>query len=48
MYVIDQSGSDKIMLEYTGTADWSSLGVGRTTPSCIPLDRLRRVDVIAP
>jgi len=48
MYVIDQSGSDKIMLEYSGTADWSSLGVGRNTPSCIPLDRLRRVDILAP
>lgn len=43
MYVIDQSGSDKIILEYNGTADWSSLGVGRSTASCIPLDRMRVV-----
>lgn len=44
MYVIDQSGSDKIMMEYDGTAgDWSSLGVNRNTPNCIPLNRLRRV-----
>jgi hypothetical protein len=44
MYVIDQSGSDKIMLEYSGTADWTALGVGRSTASCIPLDRFRRVN----
>jgi hypothetical protein len=43
MYVVDQSGSDKILLEYSGTADWSSLGIGRSTASCIPLNRLRRV-----
>jgi hypothetical protein len=43
MYVVDQSGSDKIMLEYSGTADWSGLGVTRSTASCIPLNRLRRV-----
>jgi hypothetical protein len=45
MYVIDQSGSTKIMLESTATAgaDWASLGVGRSTASCIPLDRMRWV-----
>lgn len=50
MYVIDNSGSDKIMLEYNGTADpsWSSLGVGRSTPSCIPMNRIRWVDGPAP
>ena len=46
MYVIDNSGSDKVMLEYSGTASpsWSSLGVGRSTPNCIPMNRIRWVD----
>jgi hypothetical protein len=46
MYVIDNSGSTKIMVEYSGTAgqDWAKLGVGRNTPSCIPLDRFRWID----
>ena len=45
MYVIDQSGSTKIMLENTATAgpDWDALGVGRSSASCIPLDRVRWV-----
>lgn len=43
MYVVDNSGSDKVMLEYSGTADWSALGVDRRTASCIPLGRLRWV-----
>jgi hypothetical protein len=46
MYVVDSSGSDKIILEYDGTASpsWKSLGVHRSTPSCLPVDRLRWVD----
>jgi hypothetical protein len=46
MYVIDNSGSDKVMLEYSGTASpsWTSLAVGRSTPSCIPMSRVRWVD----
>jgi hypothetical protein len=46
MYVVDSSGSDKVILEYDGTASpsWKSLGVHRSTPSCIPVDRLRWVD----
>jgi hypothetical protein len=43
MYVIDNSGSDKIIVEYQGTADWSGLGVDRNTARCIPLNRLRWV-----
>jgi len=45
MYVIDNSGRPKIMLEYNGTANpaWSTLGVGASTPSCIPIRRLRWV-----
>lgn len=45
MYVIDNSGRPKIMLEYNGTANpaWSTLGVGTSTHSCIPIRRLRWV-----
>jgi hypothetical protein len=45
MYVVDNSGSSKIMLEATATAGraWADLGVSRSTPSCIPLGAMRWV-----
>lgn len=45
MYVVDVSGSTKIMLESTVTAgrEWAALGVERETPSCIPLNAMRWV-----
>jgi hypothetical protein len=43
MYVVDNGGSDKIMLEYSGTADWAALGVDRKTAGCLPVERLRWV-----
>lgn len=45
MYVVDVSGSTKIMLESTVTAgrQWAALGVERETPSCIPLNAMRWV-----
>ena len=50
MYVIDNSGRPKIMLEYNATANpaWSTLGVGTSTPSCIPIKRLRWIAGPAP
>jgi hypothetical protein len=44
MYVIDNSGSSKVMFEYEGTAAWAGK-VTRSTVSQIPLSRFR---VLAP
>lgn len=45
MYVVDNSGSTKVMLEASATAGsaWAALGVGRSTASCIPLGAMRWV-----
>jgi hypothetical protein len=44
MYVVDNGGRPKLLVEYAGTADWGKR-LGEKTPSAIPLDGLR---VVAP
>jgi hypothetical protein len=44
MYVIDNSGSSKVMMEYEGTARWAGV-VDRETVSPIPLSRFLVLDL---
>ncbi|MGI9658630.1 MAG: calcium-binding protein [Gaiellaceae bacterium] len=46
MFVIDNSGRAKIMIEFEGTAGWGD-GLTESTVSPIPLDRLRVLDTRA-
>lgn len=47
MYVVDNSGRPKVMLEYEGTADWNGL-VDERTAAPIPLRSFRVVEPPAP
>ena len=40
MYIIDNSGRPKVMMEYEGTAKWNGL-VGSKTPNPIPFARFK-------
>ena len=44
MYVIDNSGREKVMMEYEGTAHWNGV-VDASTPSPIPLSAFKLLDL---